>query len=110
MSTAALLSNELRDFYIGESARIEREFLAGGDGKVAIAARAKLLDHILIRLWEKWLAPEAGGSANLALVALGGYGRNSLFPYSDIDLLFLHADRAAEDQLRDRVRGFSQEI
>jgi [protein-PII] uridylyltransferase len=110
MTTAALLSNELRDQYTGESARIEREFLAGGDGKVAILARASLLDRILLRLWEKWFAPEPGVPANLALVALGGYGRNSLFPYSDIDLLFLHADRAGEDQLRDRIRGFSQEI
>ena len=110
MTTAALLSNELREFYTGESARIEREFLANGDGKVSILARASLLDRILLRLWEKWLAPEAGVSANLALVALGGYGRNSLFPYSDIDLLFLNADSAAEDQLRDRIRGFSQEI
>lgn len=109
MTTAALPGNELRDFFTEESARIEREFLAGGDGKAAIVARAGLLDQILTRLWEKWLAP-SGASASLALAALGGYGRNSLFPYSDIDLLFLHPDRSGEDQLRDRIRGFSQEI
>ena len=109
MTTAALLSNELRDFYSRESARIEREFVARGDGKAAIVARAGLLDRILLRFWEEWLAPEAA-SANFALVALGGYGRNSLFPYSDIDLLFLHGDRVVEDQLRDRIRGFSQDI
>jgi [protein-PII] uridylyltransferase len=110
MTTAALLSNELRDLYAAESARIEREFVAAGDGKVAVVARAGLLDRILLRLWEKWLAPGAATPGNLALVALGGYGRNCLFPFSDIDLLFLHADRAAEDQLKDRIRGFSQEI
>jgi [protein-PII] uridylyltransferase len=110
MSSAALLSNELRDLYAAESARIEREFLTRGDGKLVIVARAGLLDRILLHLWAKWLAPEAGSSGNLALVALGGYGRNSVFPYSDIDLLFLHAERETEERLKDRIRGFSQEI
>ena len=110
MTTAALPSNDLRDFYVGESARIEREFLAAGDGQAAVVARARLLDRVLDRLWEEWLAPRAGVPGNLALVALGGYGRNCLFPFSDVDLLFLHADRSAEDQLRDRIRGFSQNV
>lgn len=107
MTTAAWLSNDLRGFYTGESARIEREFLAGGDGAAAVLARARLLDEILRRLWETWFAAGAG---HLALVAIGGYGRSCLFPYSDVDLLFLHADRDAEDQLKEPIRSFSQEL
>jgi [protein-PII] uridylyltransferase len=113
MTPAALLSNELREFYIGESSRIERAFTASGEGKIAVVSRAGLLDGILLRLWARWFAQDkdaAGVDGNLALVALGGYGRNCLFPFSDIDLLFLHAGRAAEDLVKDRIRGFSQEI
>ncbi len=109
MTTAAVLSGELRDLYAEESSRIHREFAASGDGRSAIAQRAALLDRILLRLWEKWLAP-AAGDHGFALVPIGGYGRKSLFPFSDVDLLFLHADRATEEKLKDRIRSFSQEL
>ena len=110
MTTAALLSGELRDLYAEGSARIQREFAFAGDGQAAVTQRAALLDQILLRLWEKWLAPHSGGEDNFALVAIGGYGRKCLFPFSDVDLLFLHAERASEDKLKDRIRSFSQEL
>ncbi len=110
MTTAALLSNELRAFYSEESARIQRDFASAGDGQAAVLQRARLLDQILLRLWEQWLAPAASGGDGLALAAVGGYGRKRLFPFSDVDLLLLHAERAAEDRLKDPIRIFSQEV
>jgi [protein-PII] uridylyltransferase len=108
MSTAALSSGQLRNLYTGESARIQQEFTATGDGRAAVLQRAQLLDQIIVRLWETFLARQTGGK--LALAAIGGYGRYSLFPFSDVDLLLLHADREAETAAKDAVRSFSQEL
>ena len=45
---------------------------------------------------------------NVSLLALGGYGRKDLFPYSDIDVLFAFADEKTEEQTREAVRAIIQ--
>lgn len=110
MSTAATLRSELRDLYLSESARIQQEFMSSGDGSRAIAARTELVEKVLRRLWGEVIGSGDEGPKNFALIALGGFGRRALFPHSDVDILFLHAERGAEDALRDPVRTFCQEL
>jgi [protein-PII] uridylyltransferase len=109
MSASSVIS-ELRNAYAEESARIRQEFEASGDGRAAVAQRTTLLEDIVRGLWRENISPQLEGPANFALVALGGFGRGWLFPYSDIDLLFLHEDQSTEEAFKDSIRRFSQEL
>jgi [protein-PII] uridylyltransferase len=117
MTTGATVHSELRDLYAQESAAIEQEFLVAGDGRRALARRAALVDAIVLRLWNEIVVglstanpSDPDVTKNFALVATGGFGRGWLFPYSDIDLLFLCAGTESEAALKDPIRRLSQEL
>jgi [protein-PII] uridylyltransferase len=110
MSTASSLSSELRDLYTEESTRIQQEFTASGDGHAVIARRTALVENVVLRLWRELISPDETGPKNFALVAVGGFGRRWLFPHSDVDIIFLHADARTEEEYRDRIRRLSQEL
>jgi len=50
------------------------------------------VDELIITLFNEGAARYPDTAPLLAILATGGYGRNDLAPYSDIDLLILHAD------------------
>jgi [protein-PII] uridylyltransferase len=110
MSTNPSLAAELRDFSAKESARIQDQFAVSGDGAAFLLGRSSLIDSIVERLWKELVSADSDGPHNLALVALGGYGRRWLFPFSDVDLLFLHGGNKADDKFKDPIRKFCQEL
>jgi [protein-PII] uridylyltransferase len=110
MTAASSLIGELRGSIAEESARIARDFAATGDGSAAVAQRTQLIDEILKRLWRDLVSADEAGPRGFALVATGGFGRGWLFPYSDIDLLFMYADRGGEETHKEAIRRFSQEL
>src|SRR3974390_2501042 len=77
-----------------ETHRLKMQHRAGGGGLEICRARAAILDVLLRYLWDAAkasLSPQAQEEfPPLALVAIGGYGRGELNPYSDIDFMFLH--------------------
>ena len=108
--TASLLITELRSSLADASERIARDFAATGDGRAAIAQRTLLIEDILNRLWGEFVSSDEQGPCGFALVATGGFGRGWLFPYSDIDLLFLFADQSGEQAHKEEIQRFSQEL
>ena len=110
MSTVATARSELRDLYARESARIQQEFSATGEGGIALARRTAVVESILRRLWSEFISADPEGPGNFALVATGGFGRGWLSPYSDVDLLFLHGGSSTEIDFKESIRRFSQEL
>src|SRR5881396_2986465 len=69
---------------------------AGGGGREICARRAELVDILLQYVFSAAAAAaRENGRAEvpLALIALGGYGRGELNPFSDIDVMLLHRQR-----------------
>ena len=89
----ALAVDDLREQYMREMALVRQTCERTGDGTAAIRRRSAVVDRILIEMWRRVFAGQPGQpTQNVALLALGGYGRKDLFPYSDIDVLFVFAD------------------
>jgi [protein-PII] uridylyltransferase len=90
---------------------IRGAFEAGGaSGAVTIAARAAAVDELVSRLWRLEVERNPRLGDGVALAAVGGYGRRELFPYSDVDLLFLLDARVAEKEVKEAIRRVNQEM
>jgi [protein-PII] uridylyltransferase len=76
-----------------EEHRLRLKHQAGGDGREICARRAELVDVLLQYVFGAATTAARGNGESgiaMALVALGGYGRGELNPFSDIDVMLLH--------------------
>lgn len=81
---------------------LDERLLAGTPADEIVAARARAVDALLVDAWQRHLPVDR---PDIALIAVGGYGRGELQPASDIDLLILLAPRA-ESRHRSAIEGF----
>src|ERR1700731_310354 len=91
-------TSSLQDLYAEETARIQKRFEEAGDGKAAIRDPTALIDSVVTELWNEGTAG-SGPIKGFCVADMGGYGRRGLFPYSDIDLLFLSGRDGNEEFL-----------
>lgn len=64
-------------------------FEAGMTPADLVSAKAYFVDQLLTSAWQHYFQDRC---EELSLIAAGGYGRNELLPYSDVDLLIIIPD------------------
>ncbi len=103
MASSSVLA-ELKTYLSQKEKEIRLYHEQGGSGRQVVEALSDLADQLLMRAIQSVdpvLAQEWGG----ALVAIGGYGRRELSPWSDIDLMFLFPEGHNQE-----AKSFSSEL
>jgi [protein-PII] uridylyltransferase len=93
-----------------ERQRIRQKFESGASSRQTLAALCELADGSIQQVYGELLRARGISGEGLSLLALGGYGRRLLFPYSDLDLLFLFANEKAEKEFRPLISDFSRTL
>jgi len=78
------LLDQLKSFHTKSNQYLENGFNSGVNIRELVTARSQHLDTLLSALWN-----QLNITNDFSLIAVGGYGRGELHPFSDIDLLIL---------------------
>lgn len=95
-----------RDYLRRCRTQIEGWHRAGASGLSICRVVAESLDRLVRGLFEE-LRGELQPPQEIALAALGGYGRRETAPFSDLDLLLLRGPKAREDDVRPFAKDFN---
>lgn len=74
--------------------QLQESFENGQSIRDIILARSNLIDEALQFLWQHAELDQT----DLALFAVGGYGRREMLPYSDVDIMILSEDEISTEQ------------
>ena len=112
--TQRRLYDDHRRLYEDQMEAIRAEFEAHPhrltSGMIAVNARAAAVDSLVGTLWDELSVNQTILSTGVALIAVGGYGRRELFPYSDVDLMFLLDAHVSEQAVEESIRRLSQAL
>jgi [protein-PII] uridylyltransferase len=93
-----------------ERHRIREQFEAGAGARQTVRALCELADSNIRQIFGEVLRVHNAPASGLSLLALGGYGRKLLFPYSDLDILFLFGSDKAEEEFRPLIADFARTL
>ena len=90
--------------------RILKLFNSGATAQDTLRQLCELADDSIQKVFSELLRVRNTAGQGLCLLALGGYGREMLFPYSDLDLLFLFGSEKSEQEFRPLIAEFSRTL
>ena len=90
--------------------RIRKLFENGAGARETLRQLCELADGTIRKVFGELLRVRGTPAQGMSLLALGGYGREMLFPYSDLDLLFLFGTEKAEEEFRPLISEFSRTL
>src|SRR5580704_2803434 len=108
MPTQSTLVNELKERFDGESSRLKEEFCTTKNGLKYLHDRSALVDSIARRLWAQFAVSAGLQPSRIVLAAVGDYGRQTLFPYSEVDIVFLASTGEAGEKFKNAIQQLAQ--
>ena len=109
------INDGMREVYQQTMLTLASAFASGDvTGTETLRQRSDGVDALVVHLWKVATERDPALAKGVTLVAVGGYGRRELFPYSDVDLLFLLdtklSDKVIEKTVKDSIRRMSQSL
>ncbi|HEV2418738.1 MAG TPA: [protein-PII] uridylyltransferase [Terriglobia bacterium] len=100
----------LADACAAQFSSLKAGFEAKGDGIHYLRLRSAHVDFVIRALYAALISPQVDAPEGLCLVAAGGYGREELFPFSDLDLYFVARDEPAWKPYREPIAEMARTL
>jgi [protein-PII] uridylyltransferase len=102
------LTGDVKADFAAQRKYIAEVHRSGASGHTVVRLQSAAMDRIVVTLWERAVASASSlrSPSAVSLLALGGYGRRDLAPFSDVDLLVLHGDREPDAFVKEASERF----